>query len=134
MKRLMICVLFLSGMALSVSNTIAGDCYSDMVVKRWIQERDRAAERVVQAWAKGGSPADFAPDVAVIISNEFYVCSQCRGQNDFLRENLNILNNGSNPKVETVPAMILEHLIGQQILSPWRQFPADKRKGVARTW
>ena len=134
MKKLMICVLFLSGMALSVSNATAGDCYSDMVVKRWVQERDRAEERVVQAWAKGASPADFAPDVAVIISNEFYVCSQCREQNDFLKENLDILNKGSNPKVETVPAMILEHLVGQQILSPWRQFPADKRKGVTRAW
>jgi hypothetical protein len=134
MKRLMICILFLASMALSVSNTIAGDCYSDTVVKRWIQERDRAAERVVQAWAKGASPGDFAQDVAVIISNEFYVCSTCRDQNNFLSENLNILNNGSSPKVETVPAMILEHLVGEKILSPWRQFPADKRKGVARTW
>lgn len=134
MKRLAICVLFLAGMALSVSSAKAGDCYSDMVVKRWIQERDRAEERVVQAWAKGASPADFAPDVAVIISNEFYVCSQCRSQNDFLKKNLNVLNKGSNPKVETVPAMMLEELIGQQILSPWRQFPSDKSKGVARRW
>ena len=128
MKKLMVCVLFLSGMALNLSTALAGDCYSDMVVRRWIEERDRAEERVVQVWAKGASPEEFASEVAVILSNEFYVCSKCRDENDFLH----ILNKGSDPKVETVPATILERLVGQEILSPWRQFPSDRRKGVAK--
>ena len=134
MKRLMVCVLFVLCMGLNLSTALAGDCYSDMVVRRWIEERDRAEERVVQAWAKGALPEEFASEVAVILSNEFYVCSKCRDEDDFLKENLHILNKGSDPKVETVPATILERLVGQEILSPWRQFPANKRKGVARTW
>ena len=131
MKRLMVCVLFVLCMGLNLSTALAGDCYSDMVVRRWIEERDRAEERVVQAWAKGASPEQFAPGVAIILSNEFYICSKCRDDSDFLKQKLHVLNKGTDAKVETVPAMILEQLIGNQMLSPWRQFRSGRRKGVA---
>ncbi len=132
MKRLMICVFFVLCMGLNLSTALAGDCYSDMVVRRWVEERDNAEKRVVQAWAKGASPEQFASGVAIILSNEFYICSKCRDDSKFLKQKLHILNKGTNAKVETVPAMILEQLIGDKILSPWRQFPANRRKGVAK--
>jgi len=112
----------------------AGDCHTDRVVKRWLEDRDRAEERVVQMWARGASPDDFASDVAVILSNEFYICSKCRENSGFLEQNLHLLNSGSAPKIEAVPAILLERLIGSVILSPWRQFPSEKRKGVAKAW
>jgi len=132
MKKLMVCILFVLCIGLDFSTAFAGDCYSDMVVRRWVEERDRAEEQVVQAWAKGASPEQFAPGVAIILSNEFYICSKCRDDSEFLKQKLHILNKGTDAKVETVPAMILEQLIGDQILSPYRQFPAGRRKGVAK--
>ncbi len=130
MKRSIICFILVSAMVLNVSTAMAGDCNSDLVVKRWIKERDKVEEHVVQIWAQGASPEEFASKVAVILSNEFYVGSRCRNESDFLARNLHILNKGSNLKVETVPAMILEHLVGHQILSPWNQFPSSRRKEV----
>ena len=131
MKKLMVCVAFLSVITFGGSAAIAGNCYSDSVVKGWIEERDRAEEYVVQVWARGGSPEQFASEVAVILSNELYMCSKCRDEGEFLKTNLHILGKGSDPKVETVPGMILERLVGHEMLSPWKQFPSEKRKGVA---
>ena len=132
MKTLIVCFFALWVVILDVSVAVSGDCYSDTIVKRWLEERDRAEEHVVQVWAKGASPEEFAPEVAVILSNEFYVCSKCRDQEDFLKGNLHVLGRGSNPKVETVPGMILEHLVGREMLSPWSQFPSDRRREVTK--
>jgi len=132
MKKLMVCVAFLSVMTFGGSAAIAGSCFSDSVVKGWIEERDRAEEYVVQVWARGGSPEQFASEVAVILSNELYMCSKCRDEGEFLKTNLHILGKGSDPKVETVPGMILERLVGREMLSPWKQFPTDKKKEAAK--
>jgi len=128
MKSLMIFLVYLLISISTVSAVIAGSCYSDPIVKRWIEEIDHAAENVVQQWAQGSSPEKFVSDVAVIISNEFYVFSQCREEPKFLETHILFLNKGSDPRVETVPAMILEHLFGYDILSPWSQFPSGKRE------
>ena len=112
------------------STVLAGDCHSDTVVKRWLEERDGAAKQVVQVWIKGAQPDDYASDVAVTLSNELYICSKCRGQEDFLTQNLIILGKESNPNVKTVPGMILEYLVGQELLSPYNQFPSDRGRRV----
>ena len=132
MKKIIFCSFVLWIMIFRFAGASAGDCYSDTVVKRWIEERDRAAEKVVQDWARGASPDEFAPGVAVIIADELFVCSQCRDQKNFLKEKIYILKGGSHPKVENVPGMILEHLVGSDLLSPWRQFPSDRRKVVRK--
>lgn len=132
MKRLIGFVVFLVAITLSGSAAIAGSCYSDTVVKGWIEERDRAEEYVVQVWAKGGSPEQFASEVAVILSNELYMSSKCREEGEWLKTNLHILGKGSDPKVETVPGMILERLVGHEMLSPRIQFPSNKRKEAKR--
>ena len=132
MKTLIVCFFALWVVILDVSVAVSGDCYSDTIVKRWLEGRDRAAERVVQTWAKGAPPEGFAPEVAVTLSNEFYICSKCRDQMDFLKANLILLGRGSNPKVETVPGMILEYLVEHELLSPWSQFPSDSRRGVTK--
>jgi len=130
MKRLIVCMSVLVVMGISGS-AVAGNCYSDRVVKGWLEERDRAEESVVQVWARGASPDQFASEVAVILSNELYICSKCRNEKDFLKVNMHILGRGSDPKVENVPGIILERLIGDDILSPWKQFPSDRRRGMA---
>ena len=132
MKKLMVCVAFLSAITFGGSAAIAGSCYSDSVVKGWIEERDRAEEYVVQIWARGGSPEQFASEVAVILSNELYMCSKCRDEGEFLKTNLHILGKGSDPKVETVPGVILERLVGYEMLSPRKQFPSYKKKEAAK--
>jgi len=132
MKKLMVCVVVLLVVTFGGSAAIAGSCYSDTVVKGWIEERDMAEEYVVQVWAKGGSPEQFASEVAVILSNELYMCSKCRDEGEFLKTNLHILGKGSEPKVETVPGMILERLVGYEMLSPRIQFPSNKRKEAKR--
>lgn len=129
MKKTMVSLLVLLGVILTISQASAGSCYSDSIVMGWIAERDRAERTVIQAWAKGASPQDLAPDIALLLSNEFYICSKCRDNTQFLKNHLHILNNGSSPKVETVPAMILERLIGYPILSPHLQFAHDNREG-----
>ena len=134
MNRFLICLMVFGIICAGLSVAHAGECYSDMVVKRWLDERDRAEERVIQLWAKGHPPEDFASEVAVILANEFYFCSKCRDNVEFLRDNVHILKNGVSPKVETVPSIILERLVGAKLLSPWKQFPSDKRKGVAKVW
>ena len=135
MKRVMVCFFVLCAMIFEVSTVMAGDCYSDTVVKGWLEERDRAAEHVVQVWARGASPKEFASKVAVILSNEFFICAHCRNQKQFLEDHIQILNGVSQPKVKNVPGMILEYLIGHDILSPWSQFPAEKRREeVAKKW
>jgi hypothetical protein len=112
---------------------MAADCYSDFVVKGWLEERDRAEKRVVQAWAKGASSEELASDIAIILANELYLCSTCRNQVDFLEEHLHVLNNGDSPAVDTVPARILETFVGGEFLSPWRQFPKGRR-GMEKSW
>ena len=114
------------------SAALAGNCYSDPVVKRWLQEREHAAERTVQLWAQGSSPEEFVSEVAVITSNELYVFSQCREQPDFLKTHVYVITGGNEPKVESVPAIILEHLVDEGMLSPWVQFPSDQRAEVIK--
>ncbi|HID10580.1 MAG TPA: hypothetical protein EYP17_04685 [Candidatus Latescibacteria bacterium] len=129
MKRVLICLFLL----LVASQAVAADCRSDRIVQRWLEERDRAAQHVVRTWARGAPLEEIAPGLAVMLSNEIYVCSKCRGQEDFLRENLILLGAGSEPKVETVPAIILERMLGTDLLSPWKQFPfAAKEEMVKR--
>lgn len=129
MKKLMVCVVVLWVVTFGGSVAIAGSCYSDKVVKGWIEERNRAEEYVVQVWARGASPEQFESQVAVIVSNELYMCSKCReeGEREWLKTNLHILGKSSDPKVETVPGMILERLVGYEMLSPRIQFPSNKR-------
>ena len=127
MKKLCVYAVFLVIVFSGVSSAFAGSCQSDTVVKRWIEERDRITVHIVQAWAGGTAPKELASEIAVVLSNEFYICSKCRNEIDFLKTNLRILNGGSSPKMETIPAVILEQLIGYPVLSPWTQFPARER-------
>lgn len=127
MKKLCVYAVILVVAFSGVSFAFAGSCQSDTVVKRWIEERDRKAVHIVRAWAGGTTPRELASEIAVILSNEFYMCSKCRNEIDFLKTNLRILNGGSSPKMETIPAVILEQLMGYPVLSPWTQFPARKR-------
>ena len=132
MKKLCVYAVVLVVVFSGVSSAFAGSCQSDTVVKRWIEERDKVAVHIVQAWAGGIAPKELASEIAVVLSNEFYICSKCRDQKDFLKANLILLGRGSNPKVETVPGMILEYLVGHELLSPWSQFPSDSRRGVTK--
>ena len=127
MKKLMVCAVVLWVVTFGGSAAIAGSCYSDKVVKGWNEERDRAEEYVVQAWTRGASPEQLASRVAVILSNELYMLSKCRDERNFLKSNLHILGKGPDPKLETVPGIILERLVGYEILSPRIQFPSNKR-------
>ncbi len=65
---------------------------------------------------------DLASDIAVIFADEIYILSKCREQTDFLNTHVYVIN-GTDPQVETVPAIILEKVLGHDILSPWNQFP-----------
>ena len=132
MKRAMICVFFLWVMVFSAASAMAGDCYTDTIVKRWLEERDEAAEHVVQEWIRGALLEEFASEVAVILSNELYVCSQCRDQKGFLEGNIYILKGKFHPKLETVPGIILERLVGHDLLSPWTQFPLAQKGGAKK--
>ena len=128
MKKSMLCVVFLWVMAFGGSAAIAGSCHSDRIVKGWIEERDRAEEHVVQAWARGASPEEYTSELAIIISSELYMGSKCIKEGGWLKTNLHILGKASNPKVGIVPGMIVERLLGYEILSPWKQFPSNKKE------
>ena len=127
MKKVSVYTVFLVIIFSGVSSAFAGSCQYDTVVKRWIEERDKTAVQIVQVWARGIDPEELASEIAVVLSNEFYICSKCRNEIDFLKQNLRILNGGSKPKVETIPAVLLEQLIGYPVFSPWTQFPERER-------
>lgn len=110
---------------LMFGNSIASadNCVSNTIVKRWIAERDDVSLRLLQNWCKGQSPRESSSDVALILSNELYIGGKCRNDPDFLKTNLILLNTGARPKVETIPIIILERMLGYPILSPHRDFP-----------
>lgn len=123
MKSKLICttVVFLFLVVGSIAN--ADNCTSNTIVKRWVTERDEVSLRLLQGWCKGQNPRESASDVALILSNELYICGKCRNDPDFLKSNLILLNTGARPKVETIPIIVLEKMLGYPILSPHRDFP-----------
>lgn len=132
MKRFTVCMMCLGPILMFTFTAQAGNCYSDSVVRRWVEESNQAAESVLQQWAQGRPPQDFAPAVAVILANEFYIFSHCREQADFVKSHVYIVNTGNNPKVETVPAVILERALGYDILSPRAQVRPEAGKGIKK--
>ena len=105
---------------------VNASCYSDRIVSRWLEERDELAVSVLQDWAAGTSIEDLAPDIAAMMSNEVITCSKCSNENDFITENLFILTSENEPELDKVPAIILEHFLGKDLLSPYVQFPGGK--------
>ncbi|MBC2714966.1 MAG: hypothetical protein HF978_06615 [Desulfobacteraceae bacterium] len=131
-KIILYVVVFFVGFT---SIAAGASCYSDRVVTRWIEERDELAVQVLQKWAKGASVDELTPAIATIISNELLTCSKCRNDVDFVKEKLILLNSTTEPRIETVPAIILKHYIGNDLLSPHRQFPytpPKKSKGETK--
>ena len=129
-KIIMFIIGFLVGFT---SIAAASSCHTDRIVARWIEERNELSIQVIQEWAKGASVDDLSPAIATIISNELLTCSKCRNDTDFVQKKLILLNSKTEPRVETVPAIILEHYLGNDILSPHRQFPYTPPKSKGDT-
>lgn len=126
MKRFIAALMLIVAGMVMVSLAEAGNCYTDTMVNRWLAEKQRAEQATVSRWVQGAAPEEFVSAVAEIVANELYIFSQCRDQPDYVQRHVYVTSGGAAPRVETVPAVILEHLLGEALLSPWRQFPADK--------
>ena len=109
------------------SVSMAADCRHDPIVRDWIIDRDRAEQHVLSQWAKGAPAGALASDVAVIVSTELFIGSTCRNE-VFLKQNLHFLGVGDDLTVETLPCMILERILGRDILSPHKNF--EKKEGL----
>ena len=131
MKRTKVNIVFrfmVGCLFLGPSASMALDCRSDSVVRDWIVERDNAEKRVLKQWATGAPAGEYADGVGIIVSSELFIGSSCRSP-AFLKQNLHFLGvGGKDLRVETVPCIILERLMGKDILSPHRNFP--KKEGL----
>ena len=107
---------------------VHASCYSDRIVSRWLEERDELAVGVVQSWAAGVPVEELSNDIAAIMANEVITCSKCSNDAEFLMKNLYILTGKTEPDVARVPAIILEHFLGNDLLSPYVQFPGNTTK------
>lgn len=123
MKSKMIYAIIVTIILAAGSIAYAENCDSNTIVRRWITERDDVSLKLLQSWCKGQNPRESASDVALMLSNELYICGKCRNDPDFLKNNLILLNTGAQPKVETIPVILLERMLGYPILSPHRDFP-----------
>jgi len=111
---------------LGVSPGMAADCRHDPIVRDWIIERDQAEQHLLSEWAKGAPTDKLASDVSVILSSELFIASKCRSEG-FLKQNLHFLGAGSDDlRVETLPCMILERILGKDILSPHKNFTSKE--------
>ena len=129
MKKLIGCGVLFCMMFIGFSVAMAGNCRTDAVAKRWVDERNRAEVLVLQSWARGETVDRYASQVALIFSDELYLCSACRNDGAFLKENLHVLGKGVDPTVETIPGMILERFLGKGFLSPRREYGANAEDG-----
>lgn len=97
-------------LGLAMANVVLG-CENDPLVQRWVQEQDRAAVHMLQGWAAGLPMEDIVENAAVIIGNTVYIQARCKDDVAFLRRTLLLYDLGTNPRVEVLPAMILEKKI-----------------------
>jgi hypothetical protein len=106
------------GVFCCASPGMAADCRHDPIVRDWIIERDQSEQRLLREWAKNAPTDKLASDVGIIVSSELFIASKCRSES-FLKQNLHFLGAGSDDlRVETLPCMILERVLGKDILSP----------------
>jgi len=124
MRKLSIYIILILMAACPVA--VHASCYSDRIVSRWLEERDELAVRVLQDWAAGAAVEELSSDIAAIMANEVITCSKCSNDGAFIQENLFILTGETEPDLNKVPAIILEHFLGKNLLSPYVQFPGNK--------
>lgn len=117
---------FIISMLLFVVNQAWSNCSNDPIVQKWILERNTAEKHVIQAWAKGKPEESYLSDIALIISNELYLCSFCRNNETFLHNHLHVISTESDPQIEHVPGIILERIVGYPVLSVPRQYKRSK--------
>ncbi len=132
MRNLIGCVVCFIMLFAGSLNALAGDCRTDSVSRRWVDERNRAEILVMQAWARGEKPDAYAEQVALILADELYLAGMCRDDGAFLKENLHILGKASDPTVATIPGMILEQFLGKGFLSPERDYGSTVEGGAKR--
>ena len=105
---------------------LAADCRHDPIVRDWIIERDQAEQDLLSDWAKGAPTERLASHVGIIVSSELFIGSKCRTEG-FLKQNLHFLGKDSDDlRVETLPCMILERILGKDILSPHKNFTSKE--------
>ena len=110
---LMVKVIFLIVTAGLMTANLAMGCDNDPLVRRWVQEQDRAAVRMLQSWAAGASMDELAEDTAVIIGNTVYIQARCRDDVVFLKRTLLLFDAGPNLCIEVLPSIILEKKINR---------------------
>lgn len=104
---------------------------TDPIVQRWVQQRDRKAVELVQQWASGVRTEDLVSLLAEIWALETYTLAMCRRESDWLAEHLIFVGKENGVSVETAPATILEFILEDDLLNPWRLFGSespDKRR------
>lgn len=121
MKRLILVLILFS--FLPFQQALA-DCSNDSVVKNLISERNTKAKQLLKKWVRNTGNKDIASLAAEIWSNETFIQGICLNDPDFLKINLIFVNSKNNEvKVETIPVIILEWLMHDDFLSPYKQYP-----------
>ena len=122
MKKLMMWTVWFCMFLVGVSVAMAGDCRTDAVARRWLDERNKAEVWILQSWARGDATDQYTSKIALILANELYLCSACRDDRTFLESNLHVLGKSTEPTVATMPGMILERFLGKGFLSPRKDY------------
>jgi len=105
----------------------ADSCEYNSIVQGWIVERDREALNLVRAWLSGEPKETLAPFVGLVWTSETKITALCRNETDFLDRHCMLYGNLTFPlTVDTVPPLLFERLVKDDILSPGRQY---RKKG-----
>lgn len=112
----------------AISSGIAsdGNCRNNPIVQTWINERDELALDMVKKWISGEGKEVTAPLLALIWTKEMNVAAKCRHDVDFLKQ-YSLFNGADLPRLslDTTPTFLLHKLLGNDYLSPSRQFPEE---------
>lgn len=129
----MVIVLVALGMVLLTTPAFgAGSCKHDPIVKGWIAERDKNALQLVRVWISGEPEEIIAPLVGLVWANETNIAALCRKETGFLERHRLLFGELNFPlTVDTVPPLVFQRLIQDEVLSPERQYK-QKNKGVRR--
>jgi len=128
MKKVIVSVM-LGMILLNATAYGASSCEYNTIVQGWIAERDRDALRLTRAWLSGEHKETLAPLVGLVLEAEIKVSSICRNEVDFLERNRLLYGKLTYPlTVDTVPPHVFQRIIGDDMLSPERQYREEKKE------
>jgi len=101
-------------------------CENDTVTIRLVDERNQGINSFMDSWLNGAPEEELVEKLATIMSDELFLSSFCRKDIDYLKNHIVLLSEDSEPSIDKVPGILLEHLIGEPVLQVDENFLSRK--------